>query len=360
MKTEHRHELKENDLSKVAVKVETFYERHAASLQWGIIGIAFLLACGIYYWRTTAAVDAAAWNELSQSQSAEDFAQVSSDFSGSKAANWAKLREANSYLETGLRDAFENREKANTDLKKARDILTELSKVGGPVELRQQVLFANARALEMTSDGDLQPAITAYETLLKEIPETAFKQEAERRIKSLSKPGAKEFYAFFSKQNPKPPEPPKPNDTKAGGKAASGDPLKPLTSGLQEIQDGALKTGDAGVPVLSPPKLPDVFDSKDDKPAADAPQDGKPAGEAEPKSEEKPATEPKAEEKPAAEPKTEEKPAAEPKPEEKSEEKPAAEPEKKAEEKPADEAPKEPAAKPSEAPAETPAEKKPE
>ncbi|MES2789820.1 MAG: hypothetical protein V4719_09370 [Planctomycetota bacterium] len=327
MKTEHRHELKANDLQEVAVKVETFYERHAASLQWGIIGAAFLIACGIYYWRTTSALEAAAWNELSQSQSAEAYAQVASDFSGSKAAAWAKLREANSYLETYLRDSFENREKANTDLKKAKDILAGLVAQNGPQEFKQQAMFAYARNLEMSSDGDLKPAIAAYENLIKEIPDTIFKREAEERIRTLNSPSAKEFYAFFSKQNPKPAAPPKPNDAKKGG-----DPFKTLTPGLGElIEKAASGTGEGGVPFLSPPKLPEVTvpdDSKPaEKPAADAPKTDEPKTE-------KPATEP--------EPKAEEKPAAEA--EKKAEEKPAAEPEKKAEEKPA----------------ETPADKKPE
>lgn len=309
MKTEHRHELKANELQKVAVKVETFYERHAATIQWGVIGVAFLLACGIYYWRTTAAVDAAAWNELSQSQSAEDFAQVASNFSGSKAASWAKLREANSYLEIGLRDAFENREKANTDLKKAKDILAELSKAGGPREFRQQVLFAYARSLEMTSDGDLQPAISAYEALIKEIPDTAFKQEAEHRITALSKPGAKEFYAFFSKQNPKPPEPPKPNDSKTGSKGAS-DPLKPLTPGFGDKD--VFGSGESGLPLLAPPKLPDLTAPSEEKPAATEPEkktDDKPAAEPEKQTDEKPAAEP--EKKSASKSSTEDKPADE-------------------------------------------------
>ena len=329
MKTEHRHELKANDLEQATLQVESFYERHAASLQWGIIGVAFLIACGIYYWRTTSALEAAAWNELSQSQSADDYAQVASDFSGSKAASWAKLREANSYLETYLRDAFENREKANTDLKKAKEILEGLAKQSGPKEFKQQVLFGYARNLEMSSNGDVKPAIEAYENLIKEIPDTIFKREAEHRIRALKSPSAKDFYAFFSKQNPKPAAPPKPNDAKAG--ALGGDPFKALTPGLNEIQEKTAK-GESGVPLLVPPKLPEVTLPEsltpDEKPAAEAPKT------------ETPKTEKSADDKkPAAEPapKTEAKPAAEP--EKKAEEKPAAEPEKKAEEKPADNKP---------------------
>lgn len=302
-----------NDLHEVVVKVETIYERHAASLQWAIIGVAFILACGIYYWRTTAATEASAWNELAQSDSPEDYAQVASDFSTSKAANWAKLREANTYLETALRESFENREKANSDLKKAREILAGLAKTTGPKELRQQVLFATARCLEMTSDGDLKPAIAAYEALIKEVPDTTFKREAEQRIKTLSSPESKEFYAFFSKQNPKPAAPPKPNDAKAGGKAGllGEDPFKAITPGLGEIQEKITPLGEGGVPLLSPPKLQEIT----------LPDDGTP--------EVKPATKSQ---------KVDTSPEAKPAevPAKKPEVKPAAEPEKKTEAKPAD------------------------
>ena len=324
MKTEHRHELKANDLQEVAVKVETFYERNAAALQWGIIAIAFLLACGIYYWRTTAAVEAAAWNELSQSETADQFAKVATDFEGSRAAGWAKLRAANSYLETYLRDSFENREKANTDLKNAKEILTGLTKTGGPSEFRQQVLFAYARATEMGLEGDTKPAVDAYEALLKDYPDTVFKREAELRIRALKSPRAQEFYSFFSKQNPKPAAPPKPNDAKAGGFGGGGDPFKAITPGLGEIQDKAA-TGVGGVPLLSPPKLPELTlpgDEKTTEPATEKKATEEKADE-KPATEEQPAADKPAEEKAAPE-KAEEKKA-----DEKTEETPAAETEKK-------------------------------
>ena len=41
---------------------------------------------------------------------------------------------------------------------------------------------------------------------MKEFPETIFKVVAEDRIATLKKDGSKEFYAWFSKENPKPPE----------------------------------------------------------------------------------------------------------------------------------------------------------
>lgn len=324
MKTEHRHELKTNELSKVAVEVESFYERHATSLQWGIIGIAFVIACGIYYWRTTAAIEAAAWNELSQSEwaaeftlggSPEKFERVAQDYASSRAAPWAKLGEAKMYLKSALQDAFTNREKATADLTKAKAILSDLSKAGGPAELREQVLFSLARALEMTSDGDLKPAIDTYDRLLKEIPETSFKEDAEKRIKELSTDEAKEFYAFFSKQNPKPVDSPKPNDSK-GGKGVV-DPFNPLSPGLKDLRESILQDEENKMPLLSPPKLPDASTTgeskgtddkaatKDDSPAV--PVDSKEEGKAAPDAKETPAETPAVPEK-----KTEEAPAKEP------------------------------------------------
>lgn len=305
--------LKTNDLQQVAVKVESFYERHDAAIRWGIIGVAFVLACGIYWWRVTAATEAAAWNQFSQSNSAEDFAEVASDFPNSRVANWAKLREANAYLETALRDAFSNREKADTDLKKAKGLLESLKSLRAPRDLRQQTLFAYARCLEMTSDGDLQPAIAAYEELLKEFPETTFKRDAEIRIKALSKPSAKEFYAFFSKQKPMPEERPKPNDASKKG-AGGDDPFKPLTKDLEDAKQKTQNAENMGTPLLLPPKLPDLTDTE--KPAAAS---GKAAEEI-PETDKKPTTPAEAEkstESKQAEVKSEEK-----KPEEKpSEEK---------------------------------------
>lgn len=305
-------------------KLESFYVRNAVALQWGIIGVAFLAACGIYWWRTTSALEAHAMIQLVMAQDAEDYAAIATDSAGTQAASWAKLREANGYLDTALRDAFSNREKANTDLDKAVVLLASLKDVSGPSELKEQVLFAHARSLEMTSDGKLEPAIEAYETLIKKFPKSSYRRDAEERLHSLQQPSAKEFYAFFAKQNPKPSDPARPNDEKA---KKTDDPLKPLSFGVGD-QKPAL---DSGLGIPAPPSLLNKTSIPAEGPAIpETPE--KDTTEAKPETTEE-KTETKAEEK--AEAKPQEKPA-EPKPvEEKAAETPEAKPET---EKPAEDA----------------------
>lgn len=317
---------------------ESFYERNAVALQWGIIGVAFIAACGIYWWRSNAAYEALALGQFTMAQEPEDYAEISADYANTRAAKWAQLREANGYLDSALKDAFTNREKADTDLEKASKLLEGLRNTSGPNELKEQVLFAYARCLEMTSDGKLEPAIEAYEDLLKKFPETHFKREARERIHALSRPESKEFYAFFSKQQPKPSEPARPNDEKTGAKkSATDDPLNPLTSGF----GGGLKKAEEpglDVPLLAPPSLlekkdipeegasiPDVPKPKASKDAAPRKDD---AVEENPKASDdksKPGVEKPAEERKAApaDSKTEEKATEAPAAEEKKAEKPA-------------------------------------
>jgi tetratricopeptide (TPR) repeat protein len=303
----------------VSHRVPSFYERNVVALQWAIIGVAFIAACGIYWWRSTAAVEAHALGLFANAQSPEDFANIASEYGSTRAASWAKLREANGYLESGLRDGFSNREKADTDLEKARELLDSLRKVSGPKELKEQVLFAYARCLEITSDGKVDAAIEAYEALLKQYPETAFKREAGERIHALQRPEAKDFYVFYGKQHPKPAAAPRPNDEKATGKKfGSENPFEAISPGFgSELK----RPADGGADSSLLPAPPSLFDKKvipdegiavPDVPKLDAPEKatGKEGEDAKP-AEAKEATKPAADEKPVESRAVEEKKAEE-------------------------------------------------
>jgi hypothetical protein len=250
----------------VSHRVESFYERNAVALQWGIIGVAFFASCGIYWWRTHTAWETHALGLYTMAQVPEDYAEIVAEYPGTRAASWASLREANGYLESALKDSFSNREKSDTDLEKAKKLLDSLKSVSGPKEFKEQVMFASARSLEMASDGKMDPAISVYEKLLKEYPDSHFKREAEERIHALQRADTHEFYAFFSKQHPKPAAAPRPNDDKSGKKAGSDNPFEPITSGFG---GGLKKPADAGpdFPLLAPPSLLEKKDLTDEGPA---------------------------------------------------------------------------------------------
>ena len=101
---------------------------------------------------------------------------------------------------------FSNRDVARTDIKAAREGFEALLQDKTDPMIRERSLWGLALCLESTNDGNTSKVIEAYQRLLTEFPETIFKVVADDRIATLKKDGAKEFYAWFSKENPKPPE----------------------------------------------------------------------------------------------------------------------------------------------------------
>jgi len=58
--------------------------------------------------------------------------------------------------------------------------------------------------LEAECSGDTAGVISAYEGFLKNYPESIYKDHINERISALDAEDAKEFYAWFDSQNPKP------------------------------------------------------------------------------------------------------------------------------------------------------------
>lgn len=276
-----------------------FYDRNVSLIQWGIIGVAFLGACGIYWYRTTAASEAAAWSSLSQAGSPEAYAEVASVHAGTQAAQWAKLREANSYLQTGLEGGFTDREKATTDLKKALVVFEELLNGKPPRDVREATLFGYARTLEMTADGDLTKVIAAYETLIAEFPKSVYLKDANDRVRQLKSGDSQQFYAWYSKQNPKPAPPAEPKDSIGGASkpGAQDGSIDPLTLKLPGMEN-------------DPVRLPTLTNLPGTDKSEDTPADEKPVTTEQPAEGDKPATEP-ATDKPAEEKTETEQPATE-------------------------------------------------
>jgi hypothetical protein len=300
MKSEHRHQLQTNDLSKLTDKVGHTVESYSNQLLWVVCAILLVTAAGVWWIKTSRAKETSAWTSLASAQTAEQFADVAASHAGTQAALWARLQEADEYLRTGIRESFTNREKANTDLKKAKEAFEKLvAQRSAPAPLRERALFGLAKSLETTSDGDLAPAVSAYETLVAEFPNSVFRKEADARIADLKGSNAQSFYAWFHAQNPKPPELPKPQDGKT-----SEDGKRPAAA-LPRLDDepaADAKTGDkapaeAGDKPAAQEPAGDA--AKEPAPPAEKPAAEKPAAEDGAKSgEAKPGTEPAA--KPAA------------------------------------------------------------
>jgi hypothetical protein len=205
MNTEERHRLNTNELGVVVQNVGHRLEEHATKIVAAICAVLLISAAVVWWSRQSSATAVKAWSLLETAENVNDFGAIADDYKGTPAGRWAKLKASELYLKTGLEQLFTDREVALQDLKKAREGFEELSNDKDQA-IQERSLWGLALVLESTSDGDTSKAVEAYQRLLNTVPETYFKPFAEDRVATLKKGGASEFYAWFSKQNPKPTE----------------------------------------------------------------------------------------------------------------------------------------------------------
>ena len=304
MNSEERHRLKTNELGQVVQAVGHRLEDHVGKIVGAICGILLVAAVIVVWSRNSNASAAKAWTLLENAQSVDDYGKIREDYKGTLPGRWASLRESELYLQTGMSLMFENRELALTDLKKAKDGFELLaSEKSADPSIQERALWGLALVLESTGDGDTTKAVECYERLLSEVPETYYKGLAEQRIAALKTGGAKEFYAWFSKQNPKPAES-RPKD----GLKDDFDMMLP-TPGRSEFDPPSSEGGKStkGTRKTEDP-APDVPATvPESKKPEGKPDDAPAAKEGDAKPEEKPTTEKSPEPKPEKPEKAEEK-----------------------------------------------------
>ena len=166
---------------------------------------ALLLVAAVYIWwtRSSAAAAAAGWGGMATANAPEDYADIADENPGTPAAAWARLSAANGYLTSAIRISFTDRKASSGSFDKARTEFDKLlNKRGTPKGVRERALYGIARLEESTSGDDTATAVSAYEKLLSEFPESAYKATAEQRIAKLKSGDSQSFYAWFAKQQP--------------------------------------------------------------------------------------------------------------------------------------------------------------
>lgn len=244
MKSEHRHELQTNDLSRAMANVAPFLEEYGNRILLGIVAVCLIAGAAIWWARSSNASAAMGWTELVAARTAEDFGNIADAYAGTEVGHWARLQAAESYLFQGIRLSFTDRAAAVSDLKQAEEGFQQLLDAQGvPDVVRERALIGMARTLETRSGQDTQPAIAAYEKLIEEFPNSVYRAEVEERISALKTGSTQEFYAWFQKQNPRPEDRQTPRDGMSIGDLPPGHPtVDPLS--LPEIPE-RLIPGDA-------------------------------------------------------------------------------------------------------------------
>ena len=130
MKSEHRHELKTNELERIASDwghaSERYLHEHTNQLIAGAVALVVLII-GVIYWRTSAgSYDSQGWRALSDAQSTADYGTVADKYAGTKVAPWARLQEGENELSSGVRLLFTDRDAGRSDLKKAEENFEKL------------------------------------------------------------------------------------------------------------------------------------------------------------------------------------------------------------------------------------------
>jgi hypothetical protein len=292
MKGEHRHELQTNELGKFTEKVGGFLEVHGNRLMIGVC-VASLVASLIIYWvRKQNNAEASAWRELSSAMAStkpDDFYDVWEAYPGTPTGLWARALEGDRRLRLGVENLFKNLELGQQELEKARKAFqTVIDDRRAPADVREQSFMGLGRTYE--SLAETADAVKAYEMLVKEFPNSLFKEDAEERIEVLKQSSGQEFYAWFSKY-PRPKlQGRRPLDRFGEGTDESEDWLEKIKKLESDVESSGLRRPAEDDEA---PRLPDDEMSEDEhtqsSPDAKSPPDGEPVPEKVPESESKPS-----------------------------------------------------------------------
>ena len=209
MKSEHRHELAENDLevfiNKMRARFAEVMELHGNRILLWASAVLLLIAAFVFYRNNSGSANAEGWAALYGSRNAEDLASVADSYKETPVGQWAKLRMGEQYMQSGLTLMFTDREAGKADLEEARNAFNELLNDSETSdEIRERALYGLATVLESLSGSDLKPAIETYRKLLSSFPNTPYQVVVKERIEELENRSTQEFYAWFAEQKPEP------------------------------------------------------------------------------------------------------------------------------------------------------------
>jgi len=325
MKTQRRHELQTNKLADQIGVYLQMVRPYQKQILYGVVAVAVLGAAVLYLSGQQQARAGASWEDYfiaMVEQRPEALEEVARLHSGSAAALWAGQAAGDMKLMTGANLLYQDRKEAFKNLRDAEKafLAVEQQAAAYPM-LLQRARYGLAQTYE--SLCEVEKARDYFKKVASAEPNSALGNLAQRRHDQLAGRETERWFAWFEKQEPKPP---------AGAMPADGrEPQVPFDLGdLPDRPDSSFPRAPAttGESSAMPVELTPPATTAPEEPAIEP--EAKPAAEPEAK----PATEPEA--KSAAEP--EAKPAAEP------EAKPATEPEAKSAAEPeATPAPSEPA-----------------
>lgn len=212
MKSEHRHELAENDLAKFITRGLKKIEPYQNQILLAMLVITVAVVSGVMLRRSSSAGKTEGLAELLNCKTGDDYLAVADTFSGTVAGHWARLRAGEDFLQEGIRLSITDRAQAVNRLEEAEEAFEKLRQDQSVSdEVRLRALYGLAMTLESLGT-DTEKAIAAYNALLNAPGGSQYQEFAEDRIKVLETGRGQQFYAWFEAQNPSPEDRPRPRD----------------------------------------------------------------------------------------------------------------------------------------------------
>jgi tetratricopeptide (TPR) repeat protein len=217
MKSEERRRVEENELALWLAKVISRVRPYARVLAW-IGGIALVILLGGAIWRTTAgaasARASAAFYQALAERNPAALEDVAKQYPG-RVSQLARLAAADLYLVIGCEELFRNKIVAQQELQKALEHYREAERLASDPELRARARFGMARTYEAMAgtragQGNLRTAISLYQELIRDFPQSPYASFAEERLAEVQREEIKAFYDRFAQYDPRPELQPEP------------------------------------------------------------------------------------------------------------------------------------------------------
>ncbi len=239
MKTQRRHELQTNTL---ADRIGHYLQRirpYQKTILYSVVAVAVLAVALLYLSTQQQAKAGASWEDYFSAmveQRPEALEEVARLHDGSTAALWARQAAGDMNLAMGASLLYRDRKEAEKNLKDAeKDFLAVEQQGARSPLLLQRARYGLAQAYE--SLCDVEKARLYYDKVAAAEADSALGQLAQRRREQISGPAADRWFAWFEKQEPKPP---------AGMQAAGEGPKVPagLSGELPERPDLSFPASD--------------------------------------------------------------------------------------------------------------------
>lgn len=217
MKLEERRRVEENELALWLAQVITAVRPYARAIGWVVvIGLVILLGGAI--WRSTAgaasARASAAFYQALAERNPAALEDVAKQYSG-RVSHLARLAAADLYLAAGCDELFRNKIVAQQELQKALEHYREVERSATDPELRARARFGMARTYEALAgtragQGNLRLAISLYQEVIRDFPNSPYASFAEDRLSEVQREEIKAFYDRFAQYDPRPELQPEP------------------------------------------------------------------------------------------------------------------------------------------------------